>query len=121
MAIITINNVAMENALTPSKMAIGVYDVSNSDSGRDQTGLMWKNLIARKYKIELEWWMPEPPVVASILGAIDPEYFNVTFTDPRTNTATTKVMYVGDRSAPYEMWGDNRKYFNKLSFNLIER
>lgn len=121
MAIITINGTAFDGNTAPSKLSFGIYDVSNSDSGRDQSGLMYKNLIARKIKIELEWWCPSPALASTILTAVDPEYFNVTFTDPKTNASTTKSMYVGDRSAPYEMWGNDRKFFSKVSFNLIER
>lgn len=121
MAIITINGTAYDTNNAPSKMSIGIYDVSNPDSGRDLNGLMYKNLVARKYKIELEWWCPSPAVVSQVLTSIDPEYFNVTFTDPKTNSSVTKSMYVGDRSAPYQMWGTDRKFFSKLSFNLIER
>lgn len=117
MSIITINGTGFD----PSKMSIGIQDVSNSDAGRDQSGLMYKNLITRKYKIELEWWMPSPALTSQILTAVDPEYFNVTFTDPKTNTSVTKSMYVGDRSAPVEMWGSNKKFYSKVSFNLIER
>lgn len=121
MAIITINGTAFSTDNAPSKMSIGLYDVSNSDSGRDQNGLMYKNLVTRKYKIELEWWGVSPALTSQILTAIDPEYFSVSFTDPKTNSWVTKTMYVGDRSAPYQMWGENRKFFSKVSFNLIER
>ena len=121
MAIITINGRDFSSDNAPSKLSIGIYDVSNSDSGRDQNGYMWKNLVARKYKIELEWWCPSPQLASQILMAVDPEYFVVGFTDPKTNTWVTKTMYVGDRSAPYQMWGENRKFFSKISFNLIER
>lgn len=105
----------------PSAMSIGIQDVSASDAGRDQSGTMHKMLITQKRKIELEWWCPSPQLTKQILSAVNSEYFSVQYTDPLTNTLVTKTMYVGDRSAPIEMWGANRKLYSKVSFNLIEK
>ena len=117
---ITINGQSFD----PSKLSIGIQDVSASDAGRDQTGTMWKMLITRKYKIELEWWCPSVEETARILGAVQQEYFNVTFHDPLNpdpNSVVTKTMYVGDRSAPVQMWGDDRRFYSSVKFNLIEQ
>ena len=117
MSIITINNTGFD----PSEMTIGVSDISGSDSGRDQTGKMYKNRIGTKYKISLSWWCPTPAETSTILTAVSPEYFDVTFTDPVSNSTKTKTFYVGDRSAPVKWWRTNNKRYNKVSFNLIER
>ena len=105
----------------PSKMTIGIQDVSASDAGRDQEGTMYKMLITRKYKIELEWWCPSREETSRILKAVRPEYFYVTFTDPVENALVPKMMYVGDRSAPVQMWGDARQFYSSVKFNLIEQ
>lgn len=105
----------------PNAMSIGIQDVSASDAGRTQSGLMMKMLITTKAKIELEWWYPSPQLTSQILSAVNSEYFSVQYTDPLTNTLVTKTMYVGDRSAPVEMWGTNKKLYTKVSFDLIER
>ena len=118
MAVITING----TSFNPSAMTIGIMDVSAPDAGRDQSGKMYKMLITSKRKIEVEWWYPSPTLTKSILtAAMSSEYVTVGYTDPYTNAWTTKTMYVGDRSAPVEMWGTNRKLYNKVSFSLIER
>lgn len=108
----------------PSKMSIGLQDVSASDAGRDQDGTMHKMLITRKYKIELEWSCPSVVETARILNAVQGEYFDVSFHDPLDSEAerlVTKRMYVGDRSAPVQMWGDARHFYNSVKFNLIEQ
>ena len=108
----------------PSKMSIGVQDVSASDAGRDQNGKMHKMLITRKYKIELEWSCPSVAETARILNAVQGEYFDVTFhdpLDPAYDSLVTKRMYVGDRSAPVQMWGDSRHFYSSVKFNLIEQ
>lgn len=105
----------------PSEMKIGIQDISAPDSGRDQSGTMHKLLLCQKRKIELAWWCPSPQLTAQILQAVKPEYFTVEYTDPETNTWVARTMYVGDRSAPVEMWGNDRKFYSKVSFNVIER
>lgn len=105
----------------PSKMSFGYQDVSTSEAGRDQTGLMWKNRITQKITIELEWWCPSRAETARILTAVKPEYFNVTFVNPESNSMVTKTMYCGDRTAPVQMWGDARQFYSSVKFKLIER
>ena len=109
----------------PSKMDIGVQTVSGADAGRDQSGLMHLCYVTTKFKIELEWLCPSPALTRQILAAVQPTAANqgtisVTFVNPVTNAEETRNFYVGDRSAPYQMWGTSRKFFSRLAFNLIE-
>ena len=108
----------------PSKMSIGLQDVSMADAGRDQSGYMHKMRISEKFTIELEWWCPSVAETARILNAVKPEYFNVTFHNPynsNPNSTITRKMYVGDRTAPVQMWGDDRQFFSSVKFKLIEQ
>ncbi len=120
MAVLNINGLDCN----PGKMDISIQTVSAPDAGRDQSGTMHVQYKATKYKIALEWLYPQPNVVKSILSKVKPsasrEYIPVTFTDPVTNNTVTKNFYVGDRDAPYQMWGSNRKFFSRLAFDLIE-
>lgn len=117
MAIITING----HDFNPSEMTIGVMSIQDENAGRDQNGTMYFRLVAVKQKIQLAWWCPSPELTSDILTAVKPSHFNVTFTDPVTNTLVTKDMYVGDREAPVQQWSVNRKFYSRVSFNLIER
>lgn len=109
----------------PSKFSYGLQDVSASDSGRveDQYATMYKNRIAQKVKIDLEWVAVSDADAATIINAFDPEYFNVTYHDPKANASVTKTFYRGDISAPYYWWVDNNNgfSFSTISFNIIER
>lgn len=115
--VITINGTQYD----PSELTIGIQDVSAPDAGRDLSGIMWKMKISQKVTIQLGWLQPDPALVSQILTSVAPEYFSVQYTDPITNSSVTKTFYVGDRSAPYQVWGTNTKRFSKLSFKLIER
>lgn len=109
----------------PSKFDYGLQDISASDSGRveDEHALMYKNRIAQKVKINLEWVAVSDADAATIINAFDPEYFDVTYHDPKANAMVTKTFYRGDISAPYYWWVDDNNgfSFSTVAFNIIER
>ena len=104
---------------TPSEFGWGLQDVSAADSGRTQDAKMHKNRVATKEKIQLSWNAPDPVKTAQILQMFLPEYFEVTYRSPLSNTVVTKTMYRGDASANTYWWA-NDGLFEKLSFNIIE-
>lgn len=108
---------------TPSAMTVSIQNVNAADSGRvlNSNATMYTNRITRKYKIQLEWWGPNPTETARILQAFAPEYFTVKFPDPYSNSLVTKTFYCGDQSIPVKWWNSNNKRYSKVSFNIIER
>ena len=104
----------------PSKFGWSLQDVSAADSGRTQDGFMHKKRVTQKEKIALEWLGCTPEDAATILSAFNPEYFNVTYRCPLSNTIVTKEFYRGDASAPYYWWVDGGRHEN-VAFNIIER
>lgn len=105
---------------TPSEFKWGLQDVSAADSGRTQDGIMHKNLVTRKEKIQLSWYAPKPDKASQILQMFLPEYFDVTYRSPLTNTVVTKTFYRGDANADTYWWA-NDGLFTTISFNIIER
>ena len=67
---------------------------------------MYKNRVAQKVKISLEWLGVSDANAATILTAFDPEYVDVTFHDAKTNSVTTKNFYTGDRKGATSWWND---------------
>jgi len=116
---LVIDNVTMP---CPSKFEWALQDVSAADSGRVESALMYKNRVAQKVKINLEWVAVSDADAATILTAVDPEYFDVTYHDPKANAVVTKTFYRGDVNAPAYWWVDNGGFtFSTISFNIIER
>lgn len=105
---------------TPSKFGWSLSDVSAADSGRTEDALMWKNRIAQKEKIELEWAGVTTAEASAILQAFQDEYFDVTYHSPLTNSDVTKTFYRGDATAPYYWWVDGGR-MESVSFSIIER
>ena len=106
----------------PSKCDIGYQDVSAPDSGRTLDAQMWKNRVSQKVKLELEWLGVSDEDAATILQAFDPEYFNITYRDAKTNSIVTKNFYAGDRKATTYWWSDDDEMtFSNVTLNVIER
>ena len=116
--LIRVDGVNMPN---PSRLNWSLQDVSIGDSGRDDTGYMFKGRVTQKVKIELEWSAVSPSVASTILQAFNPEYINVRYFDPMANAWQIKNFYVGDRSAPFKIWSVNQKIFETVKFDIIER
>ena len=104
----------------PSEFGWSLQDVSAPDSGRTLDAVMHKERVARKEKIQLKWNGKTPEETSTILQAFAPEYFDVTYVSPLTNTQVTKTFYCGDQSAPYYWWC-NGGLHESVSFNIIER
>lgn len=117
-AMITVDGVEMP---CPSSYSWSLQDVSVGDSGRNESGKMYKGRVCQKRKISLEWWAKRPEEVAQILQAFNPEYITVKYVDAMQNAYITGEFYVGDRSAPVKQWIVGNKLYEKVSFDIIER
>lgn len=118
MAMLLVDGVEIKD---PSEMTYGLQDVDSAGSGRTQDGYMHRDRVAQKVKISLSWSMTTPEETAAILQAFDPEYINVTYPDAKLNAVVTREFYAGDKSCPVQIWTVNSKYYNKITFNIIER
>ena len=105
----------------PSAVTFGIQDISAADAGRGADLTMYKGRLGQKQTIQLVWNNISPADTAAILTAFDPEYFNVTYTDPKLNATVTKSFYAGDRSAPVQQWFSGGKLFSSRSMSLMMR
>ncbi len=103
----------------PGKFIVKLSDVSSSDAGRTQSGLMYKNRIGQAVHIELAWNALSTADASRVLGAFNPEYISVRYIDPYVGGAVTRTFYVGDRTAP--MYNCDLDLWESVSFNIIER
>ena len=103
---------------TPSKYDWKLSDVSASDAGRTEDGVMHKMRITQKVHIELEWQYVSDAVARTVLLAFQPEYINVRYYDYKAMAFQTKRFYVGDRSVTSY---NRTKGISTISFNIIEQ
>lgn len=103
----------------PSKFVWKLQDISDSDAGRTEDGVMHKKRIGQAVKIELAWQNIKTEDASVILNAFNPEYISVAYLDPKENGNVTKTFYVGDRSAP--VYNTVLGVWSEVAFNIIER
>lgn len=107
--------------ISPRSYGVQRSDLDSEDSGRSETGMMFRNRIrAGVYKIQVTWRVNRSQLSA-IANAISPDSFSATFFDPTTASTKTCTMYAGDRSATMVLNADTAaETLWDLSVNFIE-
>ena len=104
------------NGLTITKEKIW-----SKNTGRAASGEMVGDLIATKYTLKCAW----PPLTrqqATIIDkAIKPAFFNVTFTDPGTDSRVTKKFYAGSLAYSVYSYYKGVKTYQGVAVDLIEK
>jgi hypothetical protein len=116
MALITVDGIALP---TPSEMSVGVMDLSKAE--RNANGLMLIERIATKQKIEMTWGYLTENQLKTLLSAVSPVFFSVTYPDPQTALIKTGTFYVGDRNMGVLDYFDGIIRYKDLGMNFIER
>jgi hypothetical protein len=116
MALITVNGV---NIPTPTNYDVGIQDISNAQ--RNAQGTMVIERIATKKTITLSYSYLSATDLSTILQAIAPTFYNVTYLDPITNSNVTSSFYCGDRSLGMIDFQAGVPRYQNLKFELIER
>ena len=105
----------------PYQYTWSLQDVSASNAGRTEDALMHKSRVAQKRKIQLGWRIKDTDTTALILRAFNPEYVNVRYFDMLDNQYEYRTFYVGDRTAPVQLWAVGKHLIQTISFDIIER
>lgn len=119
MSYIQINGV---NVKTPKSYIFSVMDLDGKTE-RTASGKMKRDRIATKRRLELEWGHLSDSEVSTIMNAVSPVFFPVTYPDALTGNQQTKTFYVGDRTSPAYSWDPTmqRAKWEGLSLNLVEQ
>ena len=115
---ITINGIAVP---APDSYEITISDLDAS-ANRSGNGTLYRDRIATKRTLNLSWAMMDHQDLSSLLNAVSPVFFPVTYTDPALNGLTTKTFYVSDRNAGIALKMPDGTYrWSGVSFSLVER
>lgn len=104
----------------PSVFEYTIQDL-DGESNRAADGMLYRDRIASKVKLSLEWGPLSMAECSALLQATKDVFFSVTYPDAMAGTMITKSMYVGDRTAPMYCYKDGKAKWNGLKMNLIER
>lgn len=116
MALLSINGVEV---LAPTSYSVGIQEISKAE--RNANGLMIKDRIAVKVKLEFSWNVISPSELTKILTLIDNNFFTVTYLDPQANSNITKTFYAGDKTMQGMIFRNGVMTWGGFKFNVIER
>lgn len=106
---------------TPSSITFTKSDLDSDGTGRNQKGLMFRDVIATKVKLEVEWGILNGQDVATIYGLVADPMFTIRYPDASTGQMEEMECYVGDRTSPAYTLYSNGWWWTGLSFNFIQR
>lgn len=104
---------------TPSEFSVGIMDLSKAE--RNAKGELTIDRIATKRKIELQWEYLSRTDLQTILNAVSPVFFVVTYMDPLTNANREGTFYCGDRNSGMLDFINSVPRYRGVKFNLIEK
>jgi hypothetical protein len=114
--VLKINGVTMP---APSALNVGIMDISKAE--RNAAGSMVIERIATKRKLELTWGFLTKTELQTLLNAVSPVFFSVTYHDPQTGSERTGIFYCGDRNIEMIDIKNGEIRWRNVKFNLIER
>ena len=97
-------------------------DLDGENAGRTLDGIMHRDRIATKVRWDVTCKLLTAEDLVTVLNAIQPEFVEVEYTDPFTNTVITGTFY--SNNVPMSLSHvayDGTEYWNGLAFPLIER
>lgn len=116
MALVTANGVALP---TPTDFQVTISDLTKND--RNAAGTMIIERIATKQKLSLSYAYLSASDLSTILNAISPVFYNVTYLDPMTNAYVTSSFCTSDRNMGMIDFVGGIPRYRDLKFDLTER
>ena len=109
--------------VSPTKYEWVLEDLSNSEAGRTEDGVMHKNRIGQIRGLKLEFKYLDTGTAQKILFMFNPEYVRVEYIDPLTDPyygfGRISTFYTGDRTCV--CYNASRDLWESITFNLIEQ
>ena len=106
----------LEDGLTIQK-----FDIDAPDAGRTLDGLMHRNRVATKYKIQLDFRPLTASQLMTVERAFEPEFFTVQFYDPADGNVSIQ-MYKGDSGFTQRTaYTSNTGLYVNYNVHLIQR
>lgn len=118
MAVLEINGIAMP---TPSTLEITRSDLSSSETGRTQRGIMKKDIVRKIVTLSCTWPVLKWSDCARLISTVESSTnMSIKYPDPKEGKYIAKTFYVGDRKAPALMLEDGKEKWEGIAFDFIE-
>lgn len=96
------------------------YDVDGANAGRNLQGDMERDRVATKIRMDITCHPLTAEEQSIVLSLIQPESFEVTYTDPIENTTKTSTFYSNNFPSIFMQYINGTEYWSGLAFPLIE-
>lgn len=118
---VLINGTDITNLIAEKGIKWSRNDLDGPNAGRTLTGLMIRDRVAIKIKLQITIKDLEDSELRTLMNLILPEFVNVTYDDPIYGRVT-KVMYSNNNAATLgRIDTRGRRQWGSISFPLIER
>lgn len=97
------------------------YDVDGEDAGRTLDAVMHRNRVGIKYRLDIICRPLTAGEASTLLAAIEPEFLDVVYDDPRSGSNTRRTVYSNNVPATILITRDNIDYWAGIAFPLIEQ
>lgn len=102
-------------------LAISKEKIWSKNTGRAADAGMIGDIIAIKYTLDCEWPPLSREQTAVVDAAVTPAFFDVTFTDPGSNSRVTKRMYAGTPVYRVYSYVNGVKTYSGVKVTLIQQ
>lgn len=106
---------------TPTEVTFVKQTLDSEGTGRNQQGLMFRDVIADKVKLQVTWGVLDGDDTATIYGLVDDPFFVLYYPDASTGQMEEMECYVGDRTAPAYILYDGEWRWSGMTIDFIER
>lgn len=96
--------------------------IDGANAGRTQDGTMVRDRVASKVRWDVTCRPLYADDLSDILQAIDPEFFTLRYTDPKTNTVKVGSFYSNNVPTQFKLRReDGRELWAGLTFPVVEQ
>ncbi len=97
-------------------------DIDGPNAGRTLSGLMVRDRVATKIRLDITCRQLTLPEVRMLLNLLMPEFVSVTYDDPMDGLVT-RTMYANNNGAQFLFARDEdtKEWWDNVSFPLVER
>lgn len=108
-------------ALKPTAtISVGRNKLWNKEAGRSITGDFAGNVVARKVNLNITWKYLSEDEASEIAEALDPDFIQITYKDPRTKQMLTKTFYAGNEVYTVYNYAIEHCVYEGLPISLAE-
>ena len=106
----------------PQSMPVSQQDEDSANAGRNLAGLMIRDRVAVKEKVNISWRPMFASEWQSILALVKPQYIYVRYFSPYYGAVRTAYGYTGDKSSEmlFKARGNGDDILQNCKFNFIE-